>query len=364
MKFGIFSQVFAAILVGTSVPLIALAYAYDRQVAESVRGAVDRELVNASSKVKTAVDDWTDTNIRLLNYSAQLEAVTSMQSEQQNPIMSSMVDNYDWLYQAAVTGLDGFMTARNDANQKPILNPDGSKAHFRGDRQYFIQVAEENKSNGQQVIISRTTDLPALCLSSPVQRNADLVGVLSSCSSLERISQVVADVKIGATGFAILVDKEGKAIAHGRPELVSEKLQDLSDSPVLRDGTVDRQTLIEDGDRQVLAYQQLAGLGWKLIVQQDTSEAFAPIAAARRNTIISLIGGIGLAAFLAYILARFLVRPIESLTLAADDISRGQLEAEIPETGRGDEIGALARAVKRLSVSFKLVYDELKGATK
>ena len=365
MKFGIFSQVFAAILVGTSVPLVALAYAYDRQVAGSVRDTVERELADTASKVKVEVDDWTDTNLRLLNYTATLGAVTSMQAEQQNPVMASMVSSYDWLYQAAVTDIeDGFMTARNDADKNPILNADGSKAHFRGDRQYFLQVAEEGLPNGQQVIISRTTNLPALCLSAPVRRNAAAIGVLSSCSNLERISQAVANTKIGATGFAILVNDEGKAIAHGRPELVSEELQDLSDSPLLKEGSIGQQTLIKDGDRRVLSYLQSAGLNWTLILQQDASEAFAPISAARRNTALSLVGGIGLAALLAYILARFLVGPIESLTRAADDISRGQLDTEVPATERGDEIGALARAVKRLSVSFKLVYDELKGAAK
>jgi methyl-accepting chemotaxis protein len=48
------------------------------------------------------------------------------------------------------------------------------------------------------------------------------------------------------------------------------------------------------------------------------------------------------------------------LTNIANSISRGQLEAEIKEIARNDEIGSLARAIQRMGVSLKLAMDRFK----
>ncbi|MEZ5583031.1 MAG: hypothetical protein R3F37_09955 [Candidatus Competibacteraceae bacterium] len=39
---------------------------------------------------------------------------------------------------------------------------------------------------------------------------------------------------MGETGYAILLDETGKAIAHGRPEQLTESLQDMSDHPAFK----------------------------------------------------------------------------------------------------------------------------------
>jgi HAMP domain-containing protein len=48
------------------------------------------------------------------------------------------------------------------------------------------------------------------------------------------------------------------------------------------------------------------------------------------------------------------------LTAVAEDISRGRFEQELPEVDRGDEIGALARAIERMTRSLQLAMSRLK----
>ena len=67
-------------------------------------------------------------------------------------------------------------------------------------------------------------------------------------------------------------------------------------------------------------------------------------------------------ALVSYLLAQRLTRPIRSLTRIADEISRGNLKASIPEAARSDEIGALARAVDRLGASIKAAMARLAPA--
>ena len=64
------------------------------------------------------------------------------------------------------------------------------------------------------------------------------------------------------------------------------------------------------------------------------------------------------------VFARRMVKPIRRLTDIAGDYSRGKLNAKIPGTMRGDEIGALARAVERMGVSIKMAFEELRNSAR
>ena len=63
---------------------------------------------------------------------------------------------------------------------------------------------------------------------------------------------------------------------------------------------------------------------------------------------------------IGYFLAQRLSIPIRNLTAVADEISRGNLSAEIKEVWRSDEIGALARAIDRMGISLQMAFDRLR----
>jgi methyl-accepting chemotaxis protein len=49
--------------------------------------------------------------------------------------------------------------------------------------------------------------------------------------------------------------------------------------------------------------------------------------------------------------------------MIAEEISKGKLGAEIKETVRNDEIGALARAIERMGISLQMAFDRLRKKT-
>ena len=65
---------------------------------------------------------------------------------------------------------------------------------------------------------------------------------------------------------------------------------------------------------------------------------------------------------IAYIAAQRLSIPIIRLTQAANDISRGQF-TQISEKDRGDEIGSLAHAIERMSVSIRIAIERMHKAS-
>ena len=350
-RFGIFSQILTVILAITLIPISGLFFTIrDRQRNQLEN--LESTFENNSDLISSVVDNWVDTNILALEQNAATSGIISMNPSAQIPILKASEEVYDWSY----------VFFSMDMNGNNIARSDGQKLQNFSDRAYFLDVAENAQPVGQQVLISRTYDVPALCLSVAIRQAIEPKGVLVSCSTLSDISEAVVDVQIGSTGFAFLVDDVGRLIAHGGSQgLTAEALEDFSEHPALQVDTLERQIYYKDGNQDVTAYVQPVGLGWKLVIQQDTNEAFAAVNQAQQKAIILVILTFSSTVILAYLFAQRVSNPIKSLTEIADNVSRGQLDATIEGTDRQDEIGELARAIKRLTASVKVAFDVLKN---
>ncbi len=95
-----------------------------------------------------------------------------------------------------------------------------------------------------------------------------------------------------------------------------------------------------------------------MFVEEPSSEAFAPIAAAIWRTALLLVAFLLLAVATSVLLARRLVRPIESIQVAAARIGSGALDQRIRVTSH-DELGALADEFNRMAERLEASYADL-----
>ena len=350
--FGIFPRMFLIILFVALIPLAGLLYNNVR-AQQDWKESLNLSLSKTATAVSTSVNDWVDMNLRSMRNAAALEDIVSMDPSRQYSVLKAQDDTYEWSYTAFTTDLEG----------NAITRSDGKPLKYYGDREYVQQILN-GEPFGQQVLISRVNNKPALCLSTGIKDVEVLVGVLVTCSSLLNISEEVTNVKIGETGAAFLVDSKGRLIAHGNTEVVTEELQDFSNHSVLLSGLDSESLTFEDeSGNRILAHTQELSLNWKLVVQQNYTEAFAPLINAQNNAYLLLGITILLVFLVAYLFAKRLVKPITRLTSAADRISRGELVVSVEGTKRSDEVGALARAIDRMAMSLKIIFDDLRSAS-
>jgi methyl-accepting chemotaxis protein len=350
-----------AILIVVFLPLASLWYTNGYRLQIDLEREVNEDLVQTADLLAAKIDGWTDMNLRLLKQNSSLSQMISGKEDQQKPILESMVNTYEWLYLAYAIGSDGFKTARSD--DKPILKEDGTKAHFRGDRSYFKQIRAGSKT-GQQLVLSRTLKKPAFILCQALRASTESFlrsGALCIGSTVSDLSESVINTKVGATGYAILLDDSNKVIAHGKPGALKEQLQDLSGESVVTEAAPDRPYVYQSGDKQMIAYMKAAGRGWNLIVTQEYDDAYSALNVAKRNSLILLLVTILLSVAMSYFMARLLTKPIQKLTAIANDIRKGKLYNSIDESARSDEIGELAKAIEKMSISISIAFKKLKS---
>ncbi len=183
---------------------------------------------------------------------------------------------------------------------------------------------------------------------------------------LRSVQQVIERARVGTTGYAYAVDSRGELVTHPNIDLVLRHTS-FALLPQVRaairghekaSGDALTTGRDQDGTKVLSAFQLVEPVGWRVFVEQPLSEAFAPLKAAIWRTALLLVAFLLLAIATSVLLARRLVRPIESVQAAAAKIGSGSLDQRI-EIPSNDELGALAEEFNRMAARLKESYSGL-----
>jgi methyl-accepting chemotaxis protein len=296
------------------------------------------------------VDEWIDKNVRVLKALSKMPGIQSMNRFEQEILLKAVQEEYPWMYLVFTTDVNGMNVARND----------GKDLKDYSDRQY-VQDITSGKELTWQNLIGKTSKKPALVIAVPIRKNNQTIGVLAAAMTRDAISQRIANWSQGATGYAFLVDQDGKVIAHQKSQFV-EAQQDLSKNQLVQAAQNNKGGLIEfkdDRGQSAIGFAKMTKLGWVMGVQQEKNEAFALLNEAQKFAFILMGSTFIVVVLIAYFASRAIVTPIGKLTDAANRISVGELGVEIENKSK-DEIGDLAEAITRMQDSIRLSIERLR----
>ena len=346
------------IVLGGAIPLIlgAMFFASDRAIKTITNESEHQRNIIA----KLLADDlnrWNKSNIiALKNLSQQPDIIEMNDPSRMKSILKTLVENQEIFYLAHITNLEG----------KNIARSDNSPAKYYGDRSYF-KGAIAGKDINYQILIGRTSKKPALCMATPVrQQKIKIVGVATTCIDLADLSNQVDRLKFGKTGYAFIVDRSGKVLAHPDRSLVNgESLTDFSNFiPVQQSIEANRSAKFafqDDFGKDWLSWNAPLDNGWMIIIVQEKADflnsqhEFEKFAFSIAE--VAAIAVIVLTSFLA----NRLIRPISNLTDAASAISNGEFSEPIT-LNRNDELGILAQSFERMRIAIKKSNEQLRYA--
>ncbi|HEV8718042.1 MAG TPA: sensor histidine kinase, partial [Candidatus Binatia bacterium] len=204
---------------------------------------------------------------------------------------------------------------------------------------------------------------PYMRIAVPIEPFAgEVIGVLIAEVNLKYIWEVISQIKVGQTGYAYVVSREGDLIAHPDISLVLQKrnLRNLGQVQAAlagAPGPFPAQPNLA-GQQVFPAYAVIPDLGWAVLVERPTAEAYAPLYASILRTSALLLLGLGMATLASLLIGRRVVRPIEVLRQGAAQIGAGTLGHRIA-IHTGDELEALATEFNRMAAQLQESYAGL-----
>ncbi len=352
IRFGLASRIIALMLVVSLLPLGVYWGINFMDTTERVRRNNEILMEQIAQGLGSQVDEWIDKNVRVIKTAARLSEIISMNQYEQEPVLKAICAEYPWIYLAFTVDPNGMNRARNDG--KPLKD--------YSDRQYYKDVIHEGKALTWQTLIGKTSKKPALILAVPIQSNGRTVGVMAAAMNIDRISKSVAAWKKGRTGFAFLVDEQGKVVSHQVQQYVKTQ-KNLENHPMVqafrRKSKPVTKSFNNEKGNPTLGHVRGNDFGWALVVQQEHREVFQTLKDIQRFSIILLAITVVGVTLIAWFLARRVTRPIMKLTAAAEQMSLGNLNVEIDVKSK-DEIGLLGQALARMQTSLRLAIGRLR----
>jgi signal transduction histidine kinase len=209
---------------------------------------------------------------------------------------------------------------------------------------------------------------PYISIAVPIEHLAgEVVGVLLAEVSLIYVGEnVVSGLFDGETGYAYVVSRAGDLLAHPQVNLVLERrnLTDLDSvrralsaaSPSSSSKGVPTRNFQKE---QVFsAYAPIPALDWMVFVERPAEEVYRPLYSSIRRTSILLLVGLGMAVLASLLVARRILRPLQTLRDGVARIGNGDLAFRLQVT-TGDELEMLAEEFNRMTARLEAAYLEL-----
>ena len=325
------------------VPLLA----YGAVSFVSVRDGAERAVIHGNQDVARRVGEqieaYVTNNVRVLNAVAIDMQRTELLQWQQDLILKNYGRGFREFKELTLLGADGHAVATSVAalSQAQTKIPDG------------------NLTIHNALISPFSLDdalLPTAVAAVPLADNGWLVGQLR----LEQLWKTVDGIHVGTSGYALVVTRDGVLLAHGGKDPQSKsriaRRDSLKDHPVFQkmqqltaatDPVVSGQYFV-NGDKMLGVGARAPGLGWIVIVEQPTREAFAISTSLQIQLVIAIAVALLAMLLVGALWGKKFIEPILRLTRGTRELAAGRLNTRVAvETG--DELGQLGTAFNTMA---------------
>ena len=195
----------------------------------------------------------------------------------------------------------------------------------------------------------------------PIYKSGAFIGVLGMDIPLDTLVEQVRTIRVYRTGYACLVDENGRIVYH--PSLPMGSLPDGFGitgigEKLKQDDSGDELIRYESGGRQRQMTFTTLSNGMKLVITAPVAEINATWLRLERIIIAVAAAVIALFAVILLLVMRLITNPLQRLTVASQQLAAGDYDVELDYRGR-DEVGQLTGAFMQMRDQQKQSFDDL-----
>ncbi len=191
------------------------------------------------------------------------------------------------------------------------------------------------------------------------------IGVVGINIDLPVITDMISEIKVGETGYMMLVDGGGVIIADPKhPDTNFKKLSEVETGDIAKLASISSglQKLSIDGTDKVASVYSSDKTGYKYITVVDESQLLASVNDMRMIVIVVLLLALVLILAATYWLSNTIVRPLTALEVAAGHIAKGDLRNVDIQVDTEDEIGRLAVSFQKMTGQLKDLLEQIQAS--
>ncbi|MDQ5983280.1 MAG: hypothetical protein RUMPE_00281 [Eubacteriales bacterium SKADARSKE-1] len=239
-----------------------------------------------------------------------------------------------------------------------------------------------------------TGNLCITCSKAFTDSSGNTIGVVGSDMFIETIKEEITSTKVGDTGYAFVVDNDGKIIMHPNYDESGFEKEPLKNNNIsegfagllndMKSGNTGIKTVDIENKSCFAAYTKMPTTSWSICIVSNADEIVAPAANIKdqientTNTMVDYMDSVlqatiiicislfivffVLSILLALKLSKTITNPILKLSKGAAIIGKGNLSYKLDVDSK-DEIGQLANQFNNMTSDLKKYTNQIKKTT-
>jgi methyl-accepting chemotaxis protein len=257
------------------------------------------------------------------------------------------------------------------------LRSDGTIVQL-GDREYFKRVLATKMPYLSDPMIAKATGKAAVALAVPVLVDGQLTGVVGAMLSVDKITDLIKNLKFKDSGYGALADNSGLCLAHPKIPALAGKLnyteKKLNPDLKLKESELDDRVIAmfkkaaETGEQAVGKYTFVDGVPriavytpvnlpggqrWVMIVAAPEAEVTRELATLTTSMLAVSLAFIVIAIVFVLVLSKRMAVPIALLRDECILLAQGDFREMAAKVRSDDEVGQLARGFREMRTSVR-----------
>ena len=265
--------------------------------------------------------------------------------------------------------VNSFFISEKDGN---YYTPEGIVKQIKRNNpndQWFYENLKDDNPYNINFDIDTSTNIPTMFVNYKVIKNNKKTGIAGIGLSLENVTNLIKDYKIGNSGFVYIADKNGKIQLHPDKDFLNKNIEDLLDiniNNILNSNEISIKEIEVNNNKQVIGIQNIDSLGWVLVAQISKEEVLSDLNGYGMTLLIMAFVVAVLFIPISMFTLKRLLLPFDNVANLLEDIGNGNgdLTKRLDDT-RNDEAGKIAKGynnfVETLTVLLKNVEETEKG---
>lgn len=241
---------------------------------------------------------------------------------------------------------------------------DGVKADI-SDQEYFNSSRNGN-TYFSEPIRNKTNGMMQIVISAPIKHEGKIIGVLAGYARVEDFYDIASDIKIGKSGYAMIMNKDGNVIYHPDKKVIDNKELNLDK---IKGKNGELKTIFENmikgksgtgkydykGQKKLIGYAPIKSTNWSIAVSLPEKQALTNLNSLRSTVLILTLGAVFIGIIFSFIFSKNIASPLTLVTNRAKSIANLDLSGNIDEKllNKEDEIGHIANSFNSILNNFR-----------
>lgn len=212
----------AAIIIVLVVSILSVVYVVSSNIlSKEIEQQIRLKLTDARTKIDETHEDQ-QRQLNLLSRSSDIDGILGggvipAFDNQTKAIMENFTPNMENIL---VINNQGKVVYDSNNGSKSLVDSDLSS------RQYFID-SQSGKASYSDILVSKATGHSIQVVSVPIERDGSVIGVLATTMNIGYLSDILKEIKIEKSGYAVLIDHEGNFVYHPKAALIGTNMNAL-----------------------------------------------------------------------------------------------------------------------------------------